>query len=522
MLSRMKMFWKKSLVLAGFMLGLVVIVKGQESPGMLVYMEPPIGSLRDPECLHFTAVRRTGRVMSDVILVGGQVREVQNAGILATILFPPPVNDPKLASGAAEANEQAKRILEQFPTVRRPVEQILARWKTASEQASKLPPKAVSTHVAPKSPGFTIHGATYSDVSLKTVDGDIAITFHSEGIARFPIAALSPAQIAFLNASSSTAHIDPDWAEKKKKRDAEIAKQKEDEKLRVAMLAEERQRKLIAEARQFEEAARYEEALANYKEANSVDDLKRVAGSIALAFESKKDYEAAAEYFEKAGLFSEAGRIRKSYNMTTSVSSQRLSSEEIFTKCAPATVVVIAHTRKGSGQGSGFFVRQSGFILTNHHVIDDAISIQVLTEGKSYPAKLISESEKPDLALLKIERSEHPILQFSDSAKVKPGATVYAIGTPKGLQTSITGGIVSSTDRSKYGNSVFQISALINHGNSGGPLLDERGKVIGVTTFGEGTLAEVDGVRFGSDIQGINYAIKGNEAKGILAKMPRF
>jgi S1-C subfamily serine protease len=344
---------------------------------------------------------------------------------------------------------------------------------------------------------------------------------HADGIATIPLQKLSKEQIRFLNTTSSLAQIDPDWAEKRRLAEEAKAKRIEEEAKKAMTIAVAKRSEALAEAKHLEDAARYDEAMSKYVDAQSAEDVKRLAGTMASDFEAKKDYESAADYFEKAGLFSEAGRIRKSYNMSESISTTRLSSEEIFRRCAPATVSIVTTERDGVAVGSGFFVRRGGYILTNHHVVESARTISVLIDKEIYPAEVLAQSATPDLALIKISLADHPILELSDSDQVKAGAQVFAIGTPKGLPKSITGGMVSSTDRVKYGNKVFQISALINHGNSGGPLINAGGKVIGIATFGEGTAAVVDGVSIGSDVQGINYAIKANEAKRLLSRLPK-
>src|SRR5205807_2303437 len=126
-------------------------------------------------------------------------------------------------------------------------------------------------------------------------------------------------------------------------------------------------------------------------------------------------------------------------------------------------------------------------------------------------------SQSEDVALLHTNIKDNPILELGDSKAVMTGAHVSAIGTPKGLPQSFTTGTISNTDRVWEGNQCFQINVLINHGNSGGPLLDDTGHVIGINTAGEGTLGILrsSGVRVGSDIQGINYAIKINVAKAL-------
>ncbi|HUO97777.1 MAG TPA: DegQ family serine endoprotease [Rhizomicrobium sp.] len=137
--------------------------------------------------------------------------------------------------------------------------------------------------------------------------------------------------------------------------------------------------------------------------------------------------------------------------------------------------------------GSGFIIDPSGLIVTNNHVIDDADQITVtLNDGSSVPAKLIGRDEKTDLALLKINtRKPLPAAHFGDSDKARIGDWVIAIGNPFGLGSTVTAGIVSARNRNidagPY-DEFIQTDAPINRGNSGGPLFDMGGNVVGVNS----------------------------------------
>ncbi len=146
-----------------------------------------------------------------------------------------------------------------------------------------------------------------------------------------------------------------------------------------------------------------------------------------------------------------------------------------------------APQQKVNAVGSGFIVSADGFVVTNHHVVKDADEIAVITQdGKRYEAELRGVDNKTDLALLKIKSdNEFPYVVFGDSDKARVGDWVVAIGNPFGLGGTATTGIVSA--RGRYINSgplddYLQIDAPINRGNSGGPLFDATGRVIGVNT----------------------------------------
>ncbi len=138
-------------------------------------------------------------------------------------------------------------------------------------------------------------------------------------------------------------------------------------------------------------------------------------------------------------------------------------------------------------QGSGYFIDPSGYIVTNHHVIQNAYEITVVLEDqRQLRARLVANSDRIDVALLKVESSRPlPAVTFADSDLVKPGDAVLAVGNPLGLGGTVTSGIVSALNRNisetPY-DDFIQIDAAINHGNSGGPLFNAAGELIGMNT----------------------------------------
>ncbi len=140
-----------------------------------------------------------------------------------------------------------------------------------------------------------------------------------------------------------------------------------------------------------------------------------------------------------------------------------------------------------TSQGSGFILHESGYIITNHHVVQNAYSIAVVMEDKrELHARLIAALNRIDIALLKVEASKPlPAVTFGNSDLVKPGDAVLAVGNPLGLGGTVTSGIVSALNRNISEtpfDDFIQIDAAINHGNSGGPLFNAAGEVIGVNT----------------------------------------
>ncbi len=163
--------------------------------------------------------------------------------------------------------------------------------------------------------------------------------------------------------------------------------------------------------------------------------------------------------------------------------------------------------RKSVGWGSGFFISEDGYILTNNHVVENAEEITVtLNDEREFDAKVIGTDPEIDIALIKIEGKGFPKAEMGDSDKLKVGQWVVAIGNPLGYDHSVTAGIVSAKGR-RLGTGVqsfIQTDAAINFGNSGGPLVDLKGNVVGINTA------------ISSRGQNIGFAVPINMAKEIL------
>jgi serine protease Do len=146
------------------------------------------------------------------------------------------------------------------------------------------------------------------------------------------------------------------------------------------------------------------------------------------------------------------------------------------------------HAPPSHGIGSGFIVSPDGYVLTNAHVVADASEVTVkLTDRREFAAKVIGVDKRSDVALIKIAATGLPYVHFGDPSKVRPGQWAIAIGSPFGFENSVTAGVVSATGRSlpdETGNSeVFiQTDAAVNPGNSGGPLFNLDGQVIGINS----------------------------------------
>lgn len=137
--------------------------------------------------------------------------------------------------------------------------------------------------------------------------------------------------------------------------------------------------------------------------------------------------------------------------------------------------------------GSGIILTADGYVLTNNHVVEQASEVEVqLMDDRKFPAKVVGRDARTDLALLKVEATGLPVLPLGDSDKLEVGELVFAIGNPFGLEQSVSLGVVNRKGRALGGSGAFddyiQTDASVNPGNSGGPLLNMRGEVIGVNT----------------------------------------
>ena len=161
--------------------------------------------------------------------------------------------------------------------------------------------------------------------------------------------------------------------------------------------------------------------------------------------------------------------------------------------------------------GSGVIVSADGYILTNNHVVKDAAEVRIkLMDGREFNAKIVGRDEKTDLALAKISAENLPYAIFGDSSQMKVGQWVMAIGNPFGLEGTVTVGVVSATGKHLGINpieSFIQTDASINQGNSGGPLVNLKGEVIGINTA------------IVSSGQGIGFAIPSNMAQSVFEQI---
>ena len=205
-----------------------------------------------------------------------------------------------------------------------------------------------------------------------------------------------------------------------------------------------------------------------------------------------------------------------------------LTIGQVYDRANPSVVEITVTTQAAAGpmgsqaaqaQGSGFVYDTSGHVVTNAHVVAGADSVRVrFASGTTYDATVVGTDASTDLAVLKVDAPAsalHP-LELADSSRVAVGDVVVAIGSPFGLENSVTAGIVSALGRSMDApngytiNGSIQTDAAINHGNSGGPLLDLDGRVIGVN-------AQIASESGGND--GVGFAIPSNTVKAIVSQL---
>jgi putative serine protease PepD len=210
------------------------------------------------------------------------------------------------------------------------------------------------------------------------------------------------------------------------------------------------------------------------------------------------------------------------------VDSTAPTATQIYQRDSTGVVAIKAITAKGEDEGTGIVLNEKGLILTNDHVIAGATSISVEANGSSSMvrvAKVVGEEANQDLALISVDPSGLNLkaLTLASSTPVQVGDSVYAIGNPYGLEETLTRGIISALGReisAPDGTKItgaLQTDAALNPGNSGGPLLNEEGEVIGVNSQIASDAASVEGSQPGST--GVGFAISSDTVAEVVKKI---
>ncbi|MBE7550776.1 MAG: trypsin-like peptidase domain-containing protein [Anaerolineales bacterium] len=192
------------------------------------------------------------------------------------------------------------------------------------------------------------------------------------------------------------------------------------------------------------------------------------------------------------------------------------SSVGAVAQVLPAVVTVIAQDLRGIGSGSGVFISSDGYVVTNNHVVEGAGELLVIyAQGGRAPAKLVGTAPDFDLAVLKVEGLAPGVAVWGDSSELPLGAHVLAIGSALGeYQNTVTSGVLSGFNRELGGlRGLLQTDAAINSGNSGGPLINLAGQIVGINT------AVVRGDGFSAGAEGLGFAIPSNVAEKVVQRL---
>ena len=211
--------------------------------------------------------------------------------------------------------------------------------------------------------------------------------------------------------------------------------------------------------------------------------------------------------------------VTRDGNATAASSDDVLTIGEIYERAHRGVVEITAGSGAGEAQGSGFVFDTDGHVVTNQHVVAEAGTITVrFSDGSTHSARLVGADPSTDLAVIQVDAPEALLepLELGDSAAVEVGDAVVAMGSPFGFEGTVTSGIVSALHRQMTAPNNFtildsiQTDAAINHGNSGGPLLDTHGRVIGVN-------AQIESESGGND--GVGFAIPSNTVRAIVTQI---
>ena len=211
----------------------------------------------------------------------------------------------------------------------------------------------------------------------------------------------------------------------------------------------------------------------------------------------------------------------QSSDTTFSDEEDALCLQDIYSRVIDSVVSISSMTSSGTSSGTGIIMSSNGYVITNHHVISGALVISVLTnDNREFEAALVGSDEMSDLAVLKIDARGLQAAEFGDSAKLRVGDSVVAIGDPLGVQLrgTMTNGIISAINRDlTVGDrtmTLIQTNAALNNGNSGGPLINCYGQVIGINTVKMSSYYAAT-----ASVEGLGFAIPISVAKPIIDEL---
>ena len=211
----------------------------------------------------------------------------------------------------------------------------------------------------------------------------------------------------------------------------------------------------------------------------------------------------------------------QSSDTTFSDEEGALCLQDIYSRVIDSVVSISSMTSSGTSSGTGIIMSSDGYVITNHHVISGALVISVLTnDNREFEAALVGSDEMSDLAVLKIDARGLQATEFGDSSKLRVGDSVVAIGDPLGVQLrgTMTNGIISAINRDlTVGDrtmTLIQTNAALNNGNSGGPLINCYGQVIGINTVKMSSYYAAS-----ASVEGLGFAIPISVAKPIIDEL---
>ena len=207
----------------------------------------------------------------------------------------------------------------------------------------------------------------------------------------------------------------------------------------------------------------------------------------------------------------------ESSDTTFSDEEDALCLQDIYSSVIDSVVSISSMTSSGTSSGTGIIMSSDGYVITNHHVITGALVISVLTnDNQEFEAALVGSDEMSDLAVLKIDARGLQAAEFGDSSKLRVGDSVVAIGDPLGVQLrgTMTNGIISAINRDLTVGDRIQTNAALNNGNSGGPLINCYGQVIGINTVKMSSYYSAS-----ATVEGLGFAIPISVAKPIIDEL---
>lgn len=227
-----------------------------------------------------------------------------------------------------------------------------------------------------------------------------------------------------------------------------------------------------------------------------------LADGMVNAYVNRVDNQVALRVADGDGISAPSGASPET-EITISPAADELTPQQIYQKVRPSVVSIAAQQYDATVTGTGMILSEDGYLLTNYHVIAGAESVSVLLEdNQELEADIVGTDEVTDLAVLRIARTGLTPVEFGDSASVQVGDVVYAIGDPLGIELrgTMTDGRVAAVNRNVKLNgstiTLIQTTAALNEGNSGGPLINDAGQVVGINTLKMSGTAGVEEIGF--------------------------